>query len=86
MKGDALEGSWSLKVHANSLPLLVSSLILREYGCGQIDVSCILNDTVYCFEVKSSGYVSRKQLSRLRKSSELLGIVLDRNSFIRIVK
>jgi len=85
LKGELLEAKWSKTIHAVSLPLLVSSVVLRESSCGQVDVACLKQGSIYCYEVKTSGHISRNQLLRLSRSCDWLGLIMNRMSFFRIL-
>lgn len=69
----------------SSYPLLVSSLVLREFGCGQIDVASIATSKnnfvngettsgklLEIYEVKMSGHISKNQIKRLTNSCDFL--------------
>jgi hypothetical protein len=80
--GAAAEAELSKKVHIKGVPILISSSLLREFGCGQIDVSMLYKNSsgencVAIFEVKSSEAVSAKQIGRLKMSAEFISTILD---------
>lgn len=81
-KGELNEARMSRQYHLSSLPLLVSSIYLREKNLGQVDICFIKKDKngegiLNVIEVKSSSNISSKQINRLRKSSDYLGQVLE---------
>ena len=49
----------SLEIHSKNTPVLISSQLLRRYGCAQIDIS----------------YVQKKQLVLVESKSSLVGIL-----------
>jgi len=62
------------------MPLLLSELLLRDYGCGQVDLARIWNERVQMFEVKSSMRISKEQLKRLQKARSLIEHILEKES------
>ena len=78
----------SKEIHKNGTPILVSHIILREMEAGQIDVAKIENiggeDIIAIYEVKSSWNPGRVQWERLKKSSQILSMVLELSSIIRV--
>lgn len=81
-KGELNEARLSEYYHKTSLPLLVSSIYLREKNLGQVDI-CFIKDemkekkVLIIIEVKSKSGISQKQLKRLRESSNHLSQVLE---------
>ena len=61
------------------IPLLVSPLLLRSYGLGQIDLALFeKNDLVKIFEIKSSiPAVSLNQRKRIKKAAEFIGLIFS---------
>ncbi|MDO9184165.1 MAG: hypothetical protein Q7U04_17255 [Bacteriovorax sp.] len=79
--GDKHEKDFSVYVHKNYLPVLVSSVLLRSLDAGQVDVAGLLKVNqswvLSIFEVKSSQFPSSLQWRRLRKSQDYLSKILD---------
>ena len=67
------------------MPLLISSLILRERGAGQVDLSVFKNKEIILYEIKSSGTVTQTQYQRLKKAGHFISAIFGRSSLIRIV-
>lgn len=72
----------SKEFHSHSkIPLLISPQLLRSMGCGQIDLARWENSqTIKILEVKGSkqeGEISAFQHSRLKKSANFLGELLE---------
>ncbi len=83
-KGNLLEKELSEKLHSAHVPFLISSLVLRNYECGQVDVSYLKNDCIYLIEAKNGGEINHKQYFRLKKSGELVSKILDKSVFIKL--
>ena len=80
-KGDKYEKDFSLIIHQELLPVLISSQLLRSMRAGQIDVAGLSrkNKTwvLRLFEVKSKHQPSIVQWLRLRRAQDYLSIVLQ---------
>jgi len=80
-KGNLLEQKLSVEFHQNSIPLLISPLLLRSRGLGQVDLARFKKNTemiIELCEVKSSKtgeFAMRGQHLRLRKTGVFLGII-----------
>ena len=87
-KGEELECFFSRKIHGKKeqVPLLVSSLLLRRYGAGQVDIGIIMKNIIMLYEVKTSGFVSWKQIKRLNKACELLSHIFERPATWKILR
>lgn len=88
-KGDIFEAQVSRHFHCNSIPTLVSSLILREKNLGQIDIAYLekkANKTwvLKIIETKSSLYPSRNQMQRLRGTQDYLSKVLEASVILEV--
>lgn len=78
-KSQKLESEYSTHMHKGEVALLVSSLILRRRGMGQIDVACLRRDKLIVAECKSGqSILSYKQRRRLRDSLFFLGCIFRR--------
>jgi hypothetical protein len=79
--GNGLEALISKKIHSKDIPLLISPSFLREYNCGQIDISSLYRrNSEWCVaivEVKSKNCISNSQRLRLKRSGELISHILD---------
>lgn len=86
-KWEYLEQYWSQRLHGpkGCIPLLISSQILRRKGCGQIDLAYYdtLQDNVILCEIKTSPRMSSKQWMRLRRSANVLGILMNKAVILR---
>ncbi len=87
-RGEAVELLASAEIHKKGIALLVSPLILRELGAGQIDVARIekisCESKISLFEVKSKWSPGKKQWIRLKRSSQFLSMVFNMSSTIQI--
>jgi hypothetical protein len=64
---------------------LLSSKLLRRYGCGQVDI-CTFGSVVTIYELKlRSNKLGYKQRSRLLKSAALLTCLLDRSARVEVI-
>jgi hypothetical protein len=73
--GDLFERYVSNKVHACTVPLLVSEKLLRERNMGQIDIGYVFRGKCYAAECKKGkSLLSSKQLSRLKRSQSFIGL------------
>ncbi len=84
-KGEKLECELSLKYHSLYTPVLISPLILRARGSGQIDLCYLKEDCLNIIECKNGGHLAKKQFIRLKQSGELLASILDKTVFIKLV-
>ncbi len=84
-KGEDFERKTSLSIHKDGIPFLVSSLVLRERNCGQVDLSILKDDSIYLFELKFGQILSEKQSSRLKRSAWLISSLLEKNVFIKLI-
>lgn len=80
-KGQLFERAISSNIHSIKTPVLVSSRLLREFSCGQVDIAYIENNELNLIEIKSSSIgmqsMKRTQLLRLKRSAALLKSLLD---------
>ena len=82
-KGELFERQVSLYYHQKYLPVLISSLLLRSYGCGQVDLSYLKFKNLYLCELKSGrSILTGEQRKRLHKSQELLSQLLDLDTLL----
>ncbi len=87
-KGQKEELNYSLKVHGSDLPLLLSPLILRERGAGQVDLAVLKKSQdwqVILYEIKSSGFITRGQYERLRKTASFVSKIFEASTSIRVI-
>lgn len=78
-KGQAFELQESLRLHVEGTPLLLSSLVLREYGCGQVDVAVIKNDMIKLYELKAGAEITKNQWRRLQNTAHLVSAHLEKS-------
>ena len=75
------ERKLSAYYHGRYTPVLISPKLLRDYGCGQVDISYIENQQIILVEAKSSilGIKSyyKKQKNRLVRSASLIQSLID---------
>lgn len=83
-KGEIFEKELSEKYHNLFTPVLVSSHILRARQCGQIDLCYIRKNQLFVLECKNGGVLSSKQYSRLKRSGDFIGNILDKVVFIKL--
>lgn len=88
MKGAAKEREISLR-YQNETALLVSGLLLRRIGAGQIDYCFIKEKRIHLLECKSSltgvCHYQGKQAQRMRRSAQLLAQVCELETRILLV-
>lgn len=85
IKGERLEKELSFKFHELYTPVLISSKVLRSRGAGQIDLCYLHQELLNVIECKNGGILSPKQYTRLKNSGEILGNILDKSVFIKLV-
>ncbi len=92
-KGDVSESQVSLWFHQEGVGVLVSSLVLRSRGCGQVDVARIIQKDkklrIQVGEVKSSvigkNCVKINQRKRLLRSLELLAQIFSLECELKVI-
>jgi hypothetical protein len=88
-KGFKQELKHSTVIHAEGVPVLISSKLLRKNGCGQVDLAVFKQGALHLFEVKSNSVsaanLHHRQKMRLLNSARLLSSYLDCNSFINTI-
>lgn len=84
IKGNDLEKEASLYYHSKFTPVLISSLVLRKRGAGQIDLSYLDKEFVTILELKNGGILSSLQYLRLKNSGSLIGEVLNKTVFLKL--
>lgn len=76
-KGESLEKEYSLSFHQKGIPLLISPLVLRSRGGGQVDLGRIEKRKgewwIQLIEMKSGPFIAHRQRYRLKKSAIFLG-------------
>lgn len=83
LKGEVLEREMSLKLHSKADALLVSSLVLRSRGLGQVDVVNLRGRVITVWEIKSSIRPGFKQIKRLRAAACFLSQIFSKS--VRLV-
>lgn len=80
-KGNSAEIEYTKTFHATGTPVLISSLVLRSRGCGQVDCARLefkaSQKKLIIAEIKSNQWVSSAQQSRLRNASSFLSKIFD---------
>ena len=71
-KGIRLECALSKKVHLSGVPILIDAYFLRLKGLGQVDLCVLHSEELVLFECKSSGFISSRQIKRLKYSAFFL--------------
>lgn len=84
-KGEQFEKELSSKFHEKYTPVLISAEVLRSRGAGQVDLCYLHDDQLNLVECKNGGYLSPKQHTRLKDSGAILGNILDKSVFIKLV-
>lgn len=85
--GIGLELEYGHYLHQHNLPLLVSPLVLRKRGAGQIDIAYIKDDIVYICEVKSHLLpVAIEQKNRIFCSALFIKTLLSLPVKIRLLR
>lgn len=87
-KGKILESFYSKKIKPDHIPLLISSKLLRQRGCGQVDLASFdpRRRWAYLYEVKSFGLVNASQKKRLRSSASFVGTLLNSRATCRLLQ
>lgn len=67
------------------MPLLISSLILRERGAGQVDLAVFNKSEIILYEIKNSGFIGANQYQRLKKAASFLSFIFLRSALIRVI-
>lgn len=88
-KGDILEAQASKYFHRESVPALVSTLILRSQNLGQIDIAYLEKDhkqswVLKIVETKYSRYPSKFQMMRLRRTQDYLSRLLEMAAILEV--
>ena len=78
-KGFELEKKYSAIIHQHGIPILMSSLLLREISAGQVDLAMMdyNKPVISLYEIKSHGHLSYKQKKRLNASAIFIGEILN---------
>ncbi len=67
------ESEASLFLHQQAVPLLLSSLVLRFYQCGQMDVAGFTHPSqLILAEIKHTPWLKGAQYHRLRRTQDFL--------------
>ncbi len=73
--------------HNVKIPFLISPMVLREQGAGQVDLAYydLKQKLIVIVEVKKSGhtYFQANQHRRLMKAAKILSAILDKSVIIR---
>lgn len=89
-KGNQFERDVSLEFHRHGIPLLIDPNFLRKNGAGQVDLARMImrdgQEVIELCELKSGGELSRRQLSRLKLSQSLLGMLLEKICILKLLK
>lgn len=75
-RGWEFEKTMSERLHAKFTPVLISSKLLRKYGCGQVDIAYVEYGVINLVELKSSqigvkNYFSQ-QYQRMMRTAKLI--------------
>lgn len=81
-KGEAFEQICSLEMHKNDIPVLISPLVLRSLGVGQLDLVILKKKPsqrwmMIIYELKTSMLPGPLQMRRLKKAQEYLAIIFQ---------
>ncbi len=83
--GLRFESYCSKTMNLDKTPILVSPLLLRDYGCGQVDLLFLDENFLYLYEVKETPLISKKQTYRLKKTSQLLEYIFQKTIFRKML-
>lgn len=83
-KGLEFERRFSRRFHRHGRALLVSPLVLRELGLGQIDAARLVENRIEICELKLFGELSWRQKTRLMRSASYLGELLDKEVRLKL--
>lgn len=74
--GNDIESEFTKTYHQLGIPVLISSLVLRSRGCGQVDCARLEIQNEHRMlrlqEIKTNQWVSPVQRGRLNRSAEFL--------------
>ena len=87
MLGQIQESLQTKHFHSLGIPVLISSLVLRSKGLGQIDVAYIQKTFQWklkIIEIKTKTVPSREQWHRLLRAQDFLGKVLEMESKLEV--
>ena len=88
-KGRLFELEVSKTFHQQGVPLLVCAKLLRRKNLGQIDMARVISRSsrlvIEVQECKSGGFLSARQLLRLRRASHFLGELFGVTSFLQVI-
>jgi hypothetical protein len=88
--GAEYEREIGIKMHSEYMPILISPMLLRRLGAGQIDVayldqSCKTDKIVLVEIKKNKQYFSQNQQRRLGQAQELIAAVFEKDVVLRLV-
>jgi hypothetical protein len=88
-KGIKKELLESKRVHTekNTIPLLISSRLLRSVNCGQVDLASWSprRSLIKLYEVKLSSAPGLKQSRKIARSRRLIAELLDQNVLFEVL-
>lgn len=85
-KGDSWERYFSEVYHQDNIPVLLSSTVLRSFGCGQVDIAFYKN-SLTLIEIKSShSNLSYSQRYRLKQTQEFCTQVFNCDIELALIK
>ena len=67
----------SKMIHQETVPVLISPVMLRKFKAGQVDIAFLDAKKLFLIEVKNSKYPKLKQIQRLKNSQEFLSCVFN---------
>lgn len=90
MLGQKFEQEISKDFHQRGIPILISPMLLRKKGLGQIDLAHLVNNKVIVYEIKSSRIGKQslyrgKQITRLRRSTFWLARIFKKHAQLKII-
>jgi hypothetical protein len=72
--------------HEQHTPVLISPMLLRRLGAGQIDLAVMDENKITLGEVKKSrAFLSKAQKQRLQRSQEFLAYVFEKDVVLRVL-
>ena len=74
------------QLHVEHVPVLISPLLLRKFGAGQVDLAYLDEEKIVLVEIKKNWqYFSSVQRQRLQQSQQLIAHVFEKDVVLRLV-
>ena len=84
--GEDYEKLVGRQFHVEHVPVLISPLLLRKFGAGQVDLAYLDEEKIVLVEIKKNWqYFSSVQRQRLQQSQQLIAHVFEKDVVLRLV-